>query len=381
MARKMKNSGIEWIKQVPIEWKTLRGKNILNLMNRPFSAGDGVITCFRDGEVTLRSNRREDGYTFSDKEIGYQGIKYGDLVIHGMDGFAGAIGISDSDGKGSPVLIVCTPKGNIYLKYIMYYLRMLSSQNVFTALATGIRERSCDLRWNKIANLLFPVPSTQEQLAIVDYLDRKCSQIDDNIEKQKTVIEKLLLYKQSVITETVTMGIDKKIDNNWREEKLGKIALYKKGPFGSDITISMFVPKSQGSIKVYEQKNAIYKDATLGESYINMETFHRLKSFEVFPGDIIVSCAGTIGECFILPDNMEKGIINQALMKISLNTDMNKSFFLYLFDVILKELSARYSNGSAMKNIPSFEILKKHKIRVPNIKRQDEIVEYLNNKR
>lgn len=204
--REMKDSGIEWIKQIPTRWSTTRGKNILQLMRRPPEADDEVITCFRDGEVTLRRNRRKEGFTFSDKEIGYQGIKKGDLIIHGMDGFAGAIGISDSDGKGSPVLVVCTTKENT--RYLMYYLRTLAMQDVFLALATGIRERSCDLRWNKIADLLFPVPELNEQCRIADYLDRKCSQIDAIIARQQEVIEKLKTYKLSVITEAVTKGLN-----------------------------------------------------------------------------------------------------------------------------------------------------------------------------
>ena len=81
-------------------------------MQKPVKPDDGVITCFRDGEVTLRSNRREDGFTMADKEIGYQGIDAGDLVVHGMDGFAGAIGISDSRGKASPVLNVLNSRQN-----------------------------------------------------------------------------------------------------------------------------------------------------------------------------------------------------------------------------------------------------------------------------
>ena len=88
MARQMKDSGIEWIKQIPNHWNITRGKNILQLMKRSPEQNDEVVTCFRDGEVTLRKNRREKGFTFSDKEIGYQGIKKGYIVIHGMDGFA-----------------------------------------------------------------------------------------------------------------------------------------------------------------------------------------------------------------------------------------------------------------------------------------------------
>ena len=232
--RQMKDSGIEWIKQIPTGWSTTRGKNILQLMKRPPEADDEVITCFRDGEVTLRRNRREEGFTFSDKEIGYQGIKKGDLVVHGMDGFAGAIGISDSDGKGSPVLVVCTTKENT--RYLMYYLRTLAIQDVFLALATGIRERSCDLRWNKIADLLFPVPELNEQCRIVDYLDRKCSQIDAIIARQQEVIEKLKAYRLSVITEAVTKGLNPdvhmkdsgvewigKIPEHW---KIGKLCFF-----------------------------------------------------------------------------------------------------------------------------------------------------------
>lgn len=204
--REMKDSGIEWIKQIPTGWTTTRGKNILQLMKRPTKADDEIITCFRDGEVTLRKNRREEGFTFSDKEIGYQGIKKGDIVIHGMDGFAGAIGISDSDGKGSPVLVVCTTRENS--RYLMYYLRILAMQDVFLSLATGIRERSCDLRWNKIADLLFPIPGLKEQCRIADYLDHKCAKIDAIIARQQQVIEKLKAYKLSVITEAVTRGLN-----------------------------------------------------------------------------------------------------------------------------------------------------------------------------
>lgn len=139
----MKESGIQWIGNMPANWECIRGKYILKYLQKPVKKDDGVITCFRDGEVTLRSNRREDGFTMADKEIGYQGVDIGDLVVHGMDGFAGAIGISDSRGKASPVLNVLGTKQN--KRYIMYYLRSMAYSDVFMALSTGIRVRSCDL--------------------------------------------------------------------------------------------------------------------------------------------------------------------------------------------------------------------------------------------
>lgn len=198
----MKDSGIEWIGEIPKHWEVVKGKYILNLLKRLVRDTDEVITCFRDGEVTLRSNRREDGFTFSDKEIGYQGINAGDLVVHGMDGFAGAIGISDSRGKGSPVLNVIDSSEN--KKYLMYYLRIMAYSDVFIALATGIRVRSVDLRWNKLANLFYPLPRNNEQNDIVEYLDKKTKLIDDSIAIKQKQLETLEEYKKSLIYEYVT---------------------------------------------------------------------------------------------------------------------------------------------------------------------------------
>ena len=171
-------------------------------LQKPVRQDDGVITCFRDGEVTLRSNRREEGFTFSDKEIGYQGIDVGDLVVHGMDGFAGAIGISDSRGKASPVLNVLDSGQN--KKYIMYYLRSMAYSDVFIALATGIRVRSCDLRWNKLAELLYPIPPIKEQEEIVKYVDDSLKQTDTLISEMKEQLSILADYKKSLIYEYVT---------------------------------------------------------------------------------------------------------------------------------------------------------------------------------
>lgn len=198
----MLSSGDEWLGKMPAHWEIIRGKYILKYLQKPVRKDDGVITCFRDGEVTLRSNRREDGFTVSDKEIGYQGVDIGDLVVHGMDGFAGAIGISDSRGKASPVLNVLDTKQN--KRYIMYYLRSMAYSDIFLALATGIRVRSCDLRWNKLAELLYPLPPLDEQQAIVDHIDSILAKVDAVIGDKKGQLETLEEYKKSLIFEYVT---------------------------------------------------------------------------------------------------------------------------------------------------------------------------------
>lgn len=197
-----KDSGLPWIGMIPTTWQCIRGKYVLTYLQKPVMDGDGVITCFRDGEVTLRSKRREEGFTISEKEIGYQGIDIGDLVVHGMDGFAGAIGISDSRGKASPVLVVLDSNEN--KRFIMYFLRSLAYSNVFLALATGIRVRSCDLRWNKLAETVLALPPKEEQSEIVSFLDKKTAEIDVAISQKEILISKLQQYKKSIIFEFVT---------------------------------------------------------------------------------------------------------------------------------------------------------------------------------
>ena len=203
-AAPMRDSGIKWIGQIPEHWEVCRGRHVLVFQKRPVRDNDEVVTCFRDGEVILRSLRRTEGFTMSDKEIGYQGINEGDIVIHGMDGFAGAMGVSKSTGKGSPVLVVCSPKYDAVPQFIVYYLRALAIMDVFVSLATGIRERSCDLRWNKISELPFILPSSTEQQAIADYLDEKCADIDSLIQTKQSKIDSLKEYKKSIIYEYVT---------------------------------------------------------------------------------------------------------------------------------------------------------------------------------
>lgn len=202
LGNRMTDSGVDFLGEVPAAWSVVHGKSVLKLLQRPIKPGDGVITCFRDGEVTLRTNRRTDGFTVSLKEIGYQGIEPGDLVVHGMDGFAGSIGISDSRGKASPVLNVMDSNQN--KRYLMYYLRGLAYREVFLALADGIRVRSSNLSWKKLSNLPILLPPLDEQCRIADYLDAMCAEIQRAITTKRSIIDDLKVYKQSLVYEVVT---------------------------------------------------------------------------------------------------------------------------------------------------------------------------------
>lgn len=140
----------------------------------------------------------------------------------------------------------------------------------------------------------------------------------------------------------------------------------------------MFVPESTPKrVKVYEQKNAIQHNEEIGNYFISDTKFNEMQSFEVNPLDFIVSCAGTIGEIYKLPINSPKGIINQALMKVTLINEEISDYFEIIFYDALHRLSEK-SKGTAIKNIAPFEILKPALVMVPPIKEQKRILTKIN---
>jgi len=207
--KEYKHTPLPWLDKIPVDWEIKRAKAIYIKANRPVRDNDEVITCFRDGTVTLRKNRRTTGFTESIKEIGYQGIRKGDLVIHVMDAFAGAVGVSDSDGKGTPVYSVCIPKEDLNNYYFAYIVREMAKTGFIQSLYRGIRERSSDFRFEVFANQFLPIPSRLEQDQIVKYLDVQLAKINKFIKAKKKLISALKEQKQAIINEAVTRGINR----------------------------------------------------------------------------------------------------------------------------------------------------------------------------
>lgn len=388
MERQYKDSGIPWMKQIPSDWDIIRGKNLLNLMNRPVREDDDVVTCFRDGEVILRSERRTEGFTMSDKEIGYQGINKGDIVIHGMDGFAGSMGISKSTGKGSPVLIVCNPKSDDDARYIIYYLRSLAMNNVFVALATGIRERSCDLRWNKISVLPFVRPSFGVQKKIADFIDMKSEEIDSLIGLQEQMIEKLKTYKQSVITEVVTKGLNPnvklvpsgvdwigEIPEGWKVLPIKRIC--------RNITDgSHFSPSTAGEGKPYITVSNVYGDEVHVEeaAKISFDDFSTLVANGCQPptGSVLLAKDGTVGRTAVVYDNDYVVLSSLGILTPS-NTVLSK-YLKYLLDSDSLQAQMQLAMaGSALRRITITKICKFVGL-LPPLNEQQVIIFYLDEK-
>lgn len=190
--------------------KTRPLKRLLVKLRRPALEGSGVVTAFRDGEVTLRSNRREEGFTFSETETGYQGVAVGDLVFHGLDGFAGAVGISDSDGQSTPVYHVCRLRDDEdNLRFIAYLLRYLGHSGFLATQAPSVRQRAVDFRnWQTFGQIPLSLPDPEEQERIVTELDENAVEFLNTKTTVEKAIELLQERRSALITAAVTGQIE-----------------------------------------------------------------------------------------------------------------------------------------------------------------------------
>ncbi|MEE1094147.1 MAG: restriction endonuclease subunit S [Bacteroidales bacterium] len=378
--RAMKDSGIPWIGEIPKDWNCSKTKFFTRI-----SSGDGI------SNEELQDGGEYEVLGGGSGIMGYHNNYNidGDNLIIGRVGACGYV--KRTNGKryvSDNALIMRITSNTLLFNYLYYVLTSAELSRLNTSTAQPL------ITATKVYNVSIPIPSYAEQQRIAEFLDRKCAEVDEMIALQEQIIEELKAYKQSVITEAVTKGLNPdvpmkdsgslwigEIPTNWNLTRIGDVGEYKKGPFGSAITLDMFVPKGEHTIKVYEQQNAIKKDWTLGYYYLPVDYFEScLKGFEVLPNDIIVSCAGTIGEVYQLPMEVERGIINQALMRMRINSTINLSYFLYIFDLILKREAERSSNGTAIKNIPPFSIFKKILVPLPSLEEQQKIADYLDEK-
>ncbi|MGL4354049.1 MAG: restriction endonuclease subunit S [Aeromonas popoffii] len=201
----MKDSGIDWIGKIPEHWQVIRFKNLFSQSRIPVRKEDGVVTSYRDGQVTLRSNRRLDGYTEAIIEGGYQGIRKGQLVLNSMDAFEGAIGVSESDGKCTPEYVICDPvRADVSQYYFAYLLREMALAKYIQVICNAVRQRAVRIRFNNLASRFMVLPPSAEQEKIVAFIESEKGNINNGIEHLIFQIEKLKEYKATLINSVVT---------------------------------------------------------------------------------------------------------------------------------------------------------------------------------
>jgi type I restriction enzyme S subunit len=366
----------------------------------------------------------QNGIRIPFQEVYFKVAPAGSILLCMEGGSAGKkIGILDKDVCFGNKLCCFVPIA-VFNKYLYYYLQCPQFFSDFMCSMTGLIG---GVGAAKLKSIVIPLPPRAEQERIVakieelmplveeygkaeerlttlnaDFPDKlrksilqqaiqgKLTERDPADEPASELLKRISAEKERLIKEgkikkekplppITEEEIPFEIPNEWTVVRIGDVGVYKKGPFGSSITKNMFVPKGPDSVKVYEQKNAIQKDHTLGEYYIRRSYFNeKMRGFEVFPGDVIVSCAGTIGETYVMPDGIEQGIINQALMRMKIVPSLNLDYFLLYFDYVLKKTAQGSSKGSAIKNIPPFDVFKKMVLPLPPLAEQQRIVDRVN---
>ena len=385
-----KPSGVEWLGDVPEHWQIVRTKDIFNHRKEEALEDDEIVTAFRDGQVTLRKNRRTDGFTNSIKEHGYQHINSGDLVIHEMDAFAGAIGVSDSSGKSTPVYSVCYAKNeNINHHFYSHFFRTMAKTGFINSLAKGIRVRSTEFRWNESRNVYLVEPPKSDQQKIVAFLDTETTRIDNLIAKQEKLIELLEEQRKSIISHAVTKGLNP--DAPMKDsgvEWLGDVPEHWEVTFIKYITKKISSGKTPlGGAEVYTDEGVIflrsqniYNDGLHLDdvSFIPHEIHASMKSSAVKKNDVLLNITGgSIGRTCLVDCEIGEANVNQHVCIIRTSKDKYAKWL----SVFMKSNSAQsqifYSQTGAGREGLNFSQIGNMRLLFPPFVEQQEILDFL----
>lgn len=386
-----RDSEVAWLGGMPSHWQLLRAKRIFNRLQRAVRPEDGIVTAFRDGEVTLRTNRRVEGFTNAVKEIGYHGVRVGDLLIHAMDGFAGAIGVSDSDGKCSPVCSVCVPQhaNEVDINYFGYLVRQLAVTDFIASLAKGIRERSTEFRYSEFAILPLAVPPCEEQTQIAKFLDYETARIDALIEKQQQLIELLQEKRQAVISHAVTKGLNP--DAPMRDSGvawLGEVPAHwtiTKGKYLFDFVTS----GSRGWAEFYSDEGSLFfrianltRD-TIEPKLLSVQNVTPPNNSEgersrIHEGDLLISITADLGSVCVADSIVAGGYVSQHVSLCRPNRLVRSARWLGYFvlsDVVKEQLLGSGYGGTKIQL--SLSDIREIVIAMPSLQEQQQIADYI----
>ncbi|GAB0058509.1 Type-1 restriction enzyme EcoKI specificity protein [Candidatus Magnetaquicoccaceae bacterium FCR-1] len=384
-----KDSGVEWLGEVPEHWEMCKTKFLFNLMKRQPRDEDKIVTAFRDGTVTLRENRRTEGFTYALQEIGYQGVRTGDLVIHAMDAFAGAIGVSDSNGKSTPVYSVCKPIDAVNAWYYGRLLRHMALSGYVSSLAKGIRERSTEFRWVEAGNVALPFPPLPEQSAIAAFLNRETGKIDALVAEQEKLIVLLKEKRQAVISHAVTKGLNP--DAPMKDsgiEWLGMVPEHWEVKRFKDVCSEIVdcknrTPEENEQGKYFVVRTSCIKDGRFDTSqgyFTDYDNFVEwTKKGVPQAGDILFTREAPAGEACISPADIPF-CLGQRMMYLrpDNNKITSKYLMLSVYGPLARESIQSKSKGSTVGHLRVGEVGELPCI-VPSVTEQKEIVTYIDN--
>ena len=259
--------------------------------------------------------------------------------------------------------LICSEK--IYNRYLYHFLK---DKTVYlNSLGRGATFK--EISKTIVENIEIPLPALEEQHKIAMVLDK----INDLIVRRRQQLDKL---DELVKSRFIELFGDPEINPyGWEQVTVEDVCTsIVRGPFGSALKKEFFVEPDQTTYKVYEQKHAIQKSAVIGTYYVSAEKYNELRRFECHPGDILMSCSGTMGELYQLPPDSEKGIINQALCKFTLNSRMLPIAFLAYMKETIGNLETK---GSGIQNIAAVSYIKAMPINLPPMTVQNEFASFV----
>jgi len=285
-------------------------------------------------------------------------------IIVGRKGSAGEINLTEEKFWPLDVTYFVTfDDSQHYLRFLYYLLATLELPKLAKGVKPGINR-------NEVYAQTARVPPLAEQQRIVDLLDEAF----DGIATAKATAEKNLKNARALF-ESHIQSVFTERGQGWVDTALGDVCGFVRGPFGGSLKKSIFVAHGYA---VYEQQHAIYDRFDDVRYFIDQAKFKEMKRFELLPGDLIMSCSGTMGRVAVVPSEIKQGIINQALLKLTpsskiLNVFLKSWMESEAFQDALKE----YSGGAAIQNVASVKILKEIKVPLPSMSEQQRVVEEL----
>jgi type I restriction enzyme, S subunit len=362
------------------KWPLIKAKYLLSRQNHPANEEEGTVTAFRDGEVVLRSERRTDGFTEAEKYIGYQGVRPGDLVIHAMDAFAGAIGISKSKGKMSPVVHIYSAGPEIDLRFYSYYLRHLAKIGYIQSLSKGIRERSTAFDPAMFSQLELPKPSIEDQRLIADYLDAQIAIMDAIIDLKRQGQKLLENASQSEFTKIFGHPFFSS-ENKAKSRRLGPCLLANDGGVWGDDPVGSGDSLVLRSTEI--SRRGYWRDLD-SAAYRKLEEKEAINS-RLMAGDIVVTKASGspdhIGKAAIATEEIEdlKASFGNFMQRIRVNPAIYLPAYIHYF---LKSYNARSqfnflgTTSTGLMNV-SAEVLNNLRVPLVSLEEQQETIYFL----
>lgn len=330
-----------------------------------------------DEDIPVYSVTNEQGFCtgYFSKEVASQDRTTYKIVPRGCFAYnpsrinVGSVDVQECEDRVivSPLYVVFSVNEKLNRRYLLHYLKSDITLTYIKAYASGsVRD---NLKFSILKEFPINLPSAEEQEQIVATLDG----IEHLIALRK---EELASLDELVKSRFIELFGDPETNpKGWEQLTVGDVcASIVRGPFGSALKKEFFVSPSDTTYKVYEQKHAIQKSATIGTYYITAEKYNELRRFECRSGDILMSCSGTMGELYQLPAGCERGIINQALCKFTLNDRILPIVFLVYMRETIGNLETK---GSGIQNIAAVSYVKAMPINLPPIELQEQFAAFV----